>query len=237
MFEDTLVESGGMIKTKSKYYVWVGVFINCAILAAIFLYPLIYPEALPKAMMETLLVAPAPPPPPPPPPPNVQVQPKVQVQVNPMAAPTKIPKVIKMIHTQPPPPSGVMGAGVAGGTGGAMGGLLGGLGSGPAPIVKAAPQRPLRVSAGVVAGNRIGGVDPVYPPIAKAARIQGTVVLSALISKQGTIEDLRVVSGPAMLQNSALEAVRTWRYKPYILNGEPVQVETQINVDFDLGGD
>ena len=127
--------------------------------------------------------------------------------------------------------------GAAGGTGagGVPGGILGGLGSGPAPVVKAAPQKPLRVSAGVVAGNKIGGVNPTYPPIAKAAHIQGTVVLSALISKQGTIEDLRVVSGPAMLRNAALEAVRTWRYKPYILNGQPVQVETQINVVFSLG--
>jgi periplasmic protein TonB len=82
----------------------------------------------------------------------------------------------------------------------------------------------------------LSGSDPVYPPIAKAARISGTVVLSATISKAGTIEGLKVMSGPPMLQNSALEAVRNWRYKPYILNGEPVEVETQINVVFNLGG-
>jgi protein TonB len=77
---------------------------------------------------------------------------------------------------------------------------------------------------------------PVYPPIAKAARVSGTVVIQATISKQGTIENLKVISGPAMLQQSALDAVRTWRYRPYLLNNEPVEVETTINVIFTLGG-
>jgi protein TonB len=77
---------------------------------------------------------------------------------------------------------------------------------------------------------------PIYPPIAKAARVQGTVVLQAQISKQGTIENLHVISGPAMLQQAALDAVKTWRYKPYLLNGEPVEVETTVNVIFTVGG-
>jgi protein TonB len=77
---------------------------------------------------------------------------------------------------------------------------------------------------------------PAYPPIARAARISGTVVLQATISKSGSIENLRVISGPPMLTQSAMEAVRTWRYKPYQLNGEPVEVETTVNVVFNLGG-
>jgi protein TonB len=77
---------------------------------------------------------------------------------------------------------------------------------------------------------------PMYPPIAKAARVSGTVVLQATISKSGTIENLRVISGPAMLQQSALEAVKSWRYRPYLLNNEPVEVETTVNVVFSLGG-
>jgi protein TonB len=77
---------------------------------------------------------------------------------------------------------------------------------------------------------------PIYPPIAKAARVQGTVVLQATISKTGTIENLRVISGNAMLQSSAMDAVRSWRYRPYLLNGEPVEVETTVNVVFTLGG-
>jgi periplasmic protein TonB len=77
---------------------------------------------------------------------------------------------------------------------------------------------------------------PQYPAIAKAARIQGTVVLQATISKAGGIENLRVVSGPPMLQQAAMDAVRSWRYKPYLLNGDPVEVETTVNVVFNLGG-
>jgi protein TonB len=78
--------------------------------------------------------------------------------------------------------------------------------------------------------------SPVYPPIAKAARVSGTVVLQATISKTGTIEGLKVISGPQMLQGAALEAVKTWRYRPYLLNNEPVEVDTTINVIFTLGG-
>jgi protein TonB len=74
----------------------------------------------------------------------------------------------------------------------------------------------------------------VYPPIAKAAQISGTVVLEATISTEGAIENLRVVSGPAMLQQSALNAVKQWRYRPYLLNNTPVEVETTVNVVFSL---
>lgn len=139
---------------------------------------------------------------------------------------------------QPPAMAGVAGMdGMSGGSaGGVMGGILGGIGTGPTPVVKAAPPKRIAVSAGVIAGNKIGGEDIRYPAIAKSARIQGTVVLQAMISKEGTIENLRVLSGPPMLQQAAMEAVRTWRYKPYLLNGDPVEVETQVNVVFTLGG-
>jgi protein TonB len=85
-------------------------------------------------------------------------------------------------------------------------------------------------------GNILVKTQPQYPAIAKAARIQGTVVLQATISKSGTIENLHVLSGPPMLQQAAMDAVRSWRYKPYLLNGDPVEVETQVNVVFTLGG-
>lgn len=76
---------------------------------------------------------------------------------------------------------------------------------------------------------------PAYPAIAKAAGVQGTVVLQATISKSGTIENLRVVSGPLMLQQAAMDAVKTWRYRSYLLNNEPVEVETTVNVVFAMG--
>jgi protein TonB len=158
---------------------------------------------------------------------------------NQLTAPTKIPKDIKIVKDDAPPQpamAGVAGMEGTGGTGSAMAGILGGMGTGPAPVVKAAAPNKIAVSAGVIAGNKLGGMTPQYPAIAKAARIQGTVVLQATISKGGTIENLHVLSGPPMLQQAAMEAVKTWRYRPYLLNGEPVEVETQVNVIFTLGG-
>jgi len=92
----------------------------------------------------------------------------------------------------------------------------------------------VRVSQGVTTGLLIHKVDPIYPPVAKAARIQGTVVLSAMIGKDGTIQSLRAVSGPRELQEAAIGAVQQWRYRPYLLMGEPVQVNTTITVNFVL---
>lgn len=77
---------------------------------------------------------------------------------------------------------------------------------------------------------------PVYPAIAKSARVAGTVELHAIIAKNGTIKNLQVVSGPEMLRQAAVDAVRTWRYRPYKLDNEPAEVETTINVVFTLGG-
>jgi protein TonB len=77
-------------------------------------------------------------------------------------------------------------------------------------------------------------VQPAYPPIAKQARVQGVVEMRALISKTGTIENLNVISGHPMLATAAVEAVRDWRYRPYLLNNEPIEVETEITVNFVL---
>jgi protein TonB len=93
----------------------------------------------------------------------------------------------------------------------------------------------VNISAGVAVGMLLKKVVPVYPPAAKVGRIQGTVVLQASIAKTGEIEDLQVIGGPPLLQGAALDAVRQWQYRPYLFNGEPVEVETTINVIFTLG--
>jgi len=102
------------------------------------------------------------------------------------------------------------------------------------PVVKYVPPKPIAVSSGVATGLLIQRTPPVYPTIAKAARVGGTVELHATISKNGTIKDVHVVSGPAMLQQAAVEAVRNWRYRPYMLNNEPIEVETSVSVVFSL---
>jgi len=111
--------------------------------------------------------------------------------------------------------------------------------TGPETQPKAAPtpDGPVRVSAGVASGMTISRVDPVYPQAAKDAHVQGTVVLKAIIGKTGDVEKLSVVSGPPELAASAIDAVRQWKYKPYLLNGMPVEVLTTINVNYTLGGD
>jgi protein TonB len=156
---------------------------------------------------------------------------------NQLTAPTRIPHDIKMVAEKEAPPSsgfGVAGMeGLAGSSGGVMGSVFG---SGTAPKVKAEAPKKVNISAGVAVGMLLQKTTPIYPPIAKAARVSGTVVLQATISKTGAIENLRVVSGPAMLQQAALDAVKSWRYRPYLLNNEPVEVETTVNVIFTLGG-
>jgi protein TonB len=167
---------------------------------------------------------------------------KVQSEMmnNQLMAPTRIPHVIKIVNEKEAPPSASFGvAGMEGLGGGATGGIPGafqGMTTTAPPKVQMAVPKKVNISAGVMQGMLIQKTQPIYPPIAKAARVSGTVVLQATISKTGSIENLHVVNGPAMLQQAAMDAVRTWRYKPYLLNNEPVEVETTVNVIFTLGG-
>ena len=103
-------------------------------------------------------------------------------------------------------------------------------------LPRLAPQK-VRVSSGVAEGMLIHQVKPPYPVAAKMARVEGSVALQAVIGKDGSIQNLRVISGHPLLTSAALEAVKQWRYKPYYLNGEPVEVETQIVVNFLLTHD
>ena len=133
--------------------------------------------------------------------------------------------------------------GVPGGVpGGAPGGVIGGIiGAVPSRCLRllrseeaqAHPQR-IRVGGNVQAANLIRKVQPVYPPLAKQARIQGTVRFTAIIGKDGTIQNLQLVSGHPLLVEAARQAVSQWHYKPTLLNGEPVEVVTQIDVNFTL---
>jgi protein TonB len=246
MFEDSLIESGGKLRTKRGMTTAVSFVLQVALVGILVLVPLLFTEALPKQQLMTFLVAPPPPPPPPPPPAATPVRTVKVVQSDIMngqlRTPTKIPEKVQMIkEEETPPPMASMGGvvgGVPGGVpGGQMGGVIGGIiSSTPVAVPKvAAPQR-VRVSQGVSQGLLIKKVQPPYPPLARQARIQGQVVLQAEISKDGTIQNLRLISGHPMLAPSAIEAVKQWRYKPYYLNGEPVEVETQITVIFSLSG-
>ena len=242
MFEDSLIESGGRLSTKRGLTTTVSFLLQMLLLGVLVLIPLLFTEALPKTQLMTFLVAPPPPPPPPPAAAPVKVVKQVQTDIinGQLRTPTKIPEKVQMIKEEEAPPP-VMSSGVVGGVpggvpGGQMGGVIGGIINSAAIVPKVATPQRVRVSQGVTQGLLIRKIQPAYPPLARQARIQGTVLLQAEISKEGTIENLRLISGHPMLAPAAIEAVKQWRYKPYILNGEPVEVETQITVNFTLAG-
>jgi protein TonB len=241
MFEDCLIESGGKLKTKRGTTTLISFIFEIIFLGILVLLPLIFTEALPTKQLMTMLTAPPPPPPPPPPAAAPVVVRKMQSELDngQLRTPTAIPKKIEMIKEDEAPPNlGGVAGGVPGGVpGGVTGGVMSSIMNVPTAIPKAATPQRVRVSQGVSQGLLIHKVTPQYPPLARQARIQGVVVLQAEIGKDGSIQNLHVVSGHPMLTNAALEAVKEWRYKPYYLNGEPVEVETTINVNFTLSGE
>ncbi len=247
MFEDSLVDD--RIKTHRGATTIVSFLLQVGLVCVVILIPLIFTQALPLNVTSvTSLVAP--PPPPPPPPPAAARAPAstpkpTPVETKALTVPLKIPQKIAQIHDQPtpdqnagPPPSiaGIPGGvpgGVAGGTmGGVVGGVLSGVGT---AVPKVATPKRVRVSQGVSEGLLVHKVTPQYPPIAKQARVQGSVVLQASIGKDGSIQNLKIVSGHPLLSKAAIDAVKQWKYKPYFLNGQPVDVDTTITVNFTLG--
>jgi len=247
MFADSVLDFGAQSKRKAVATT-TSFIVNVLAVLVMLAVPLMFTEDLPKAQLLTLLVAP--PPPPPPPPPAAEAVQKIVRQIQTdmlnsgqLRTPSRIPQKVQMIREEEAPPpmaatSGVVG-GVPGGIpGGQLSGVIGGIVNATsnlavpkfAPVV---PQR-VRISQGVTKGLLIRRVEPAYPPLARSARVQGEVVLSAIISTNGDIENLQLVSGHPMLVPAALSAVKQWRYKPYLLNGQPTEVETTITVIFTL---
>jgi len=246
MFEDSLIESGGRLKTKRAGTSAIAFALQIMIIIVMILIPLIFTEALPRTQLMTFLVAPPPPPPPPPPaaaPMKIVKVIQTDIVNGELRTPTKIPQKVQMIKEDEAPPPVMATAGVVGGVpggvpGGQMGGVIGGIvnASNNLLVPKIATPQRIRVSSGVSQGLLVRRVQPTYPPLARQARIQGVVILQAQISKEGNIENLQLISGHPMLAPAAIEAVRQWKYRPYLLNGEPVEVETQVQVNFTLSG-
>lgn len=181
----------------------------------------------------------------------VKVIPK-QFDAGRLTAPKQIPKEIAMIKEEELPSAapavGVVGGvpgGVPGGTpGGVIGGIIGAVPSAapppppPPPAEKKVEKPPtpqqIRVGGNVQSAKLVRQPKPNYPPLAKQARIQGAVKFQAVIGKDGTIKNLQLVSGHPLLVQAATDAVKQWVYQPTLLNGEPVEVLTQIDVNFTL---
>lgn len=255
MFEQTFVQTG---KTHTTWTVVISALVQVGLLIVLVILPMIYFDVLPSATLQSFLVAPPPPPPPPPPPAATPVIKQVKIiprmfDAGKLMVPKTIPKEVAIIKEDELPPAA---AGIGGVVGGVPGGVAGGTPGGvlgsiltqtnalappppppPPPKKDAPPPPPRRVTIGgnVQAALLVYGPKPQYPPLARQARISGVVHLHAFISKEGTIQTLTVIP-PAhpLLAPAALEAVRQWRYKPTMLNGEPVEVETTIDVSFML---
>ena len=235
MFEDSTFETMGRIHTRSRGWMMATFAFNSAILLALVIIPIMHPEMRPQITNAIRMVAPAP----------VEEQRPVarteQVQSAPseiragvLQAPSRIPRqpYIPGKPEEPLPGTAIAlgdpGLGAAG-----PDNPFNGRGTHP-DVRPAAPAATQHVSSGVMQGMLIYKAIPTYPAVAQAIHASGTVVLQATISRTGTIENLRVVSGPAPLRQAALDAVKQWRYRPYMLNGQPVEVETAVNVEFTL---
>jgi protein TonB len=237
MFDDLVESTAVKKKTNKGWAVILSGLVQTFILGVLILIPLIYTEALPTAMLSTILIAPPPPPPPPPPPAPVKtiVKPVARlIQSGKLMQPRAIPKEVAVFKEAELPPDVINNSQ----QGGVFGGIPGqGLISAalPPPPKAAAPAR-IKQGGQVTAAAIITQTRPLYPALARQARIQGNVVLHAIIDKEGKVAQLEVISGHPLLVQSALDAVKQWRYKPTQLNGDPVEVDTTITVTFTMGG-
>ena len=238
MFEQSFVEPSADNGARRGWTALLSFTLQAMCLTSLVLMPMLYTQALPRLFHELL-------PPvaysrPPAPEHRARTNPSEHSEIvnGRLQPPRVIPRQIAILNEIDALPAvGSTRFGVPGGTGdpgnpgdlGVPGAPLGPAMPAPPPSI---PRHPVVISQGVAQGYLVRRVQPRYPPLALAARIEGSVVLMAVISREGTIENLRVASGHPMLAGAAIDAVRQWRYRPYLLNGEPVEVETQITVVF-----
>jgi protein TonB len=240
MFDQTFVD--GTQNTKKPLTLLASTLVQIAVLCVLLLIPFIYTATLPSAILKSLLVAPRPP--------VVAITrnaPKTLtghttrlLSYRTLVAPIAIPKQVNPVNDIAAPP-GVAVLGTNGSTDGSAGSPLLDFvpsGSAPPPLIeepkpKTAPG-PVKISTGAAEAKLINKVIPLYPALAKATHVQGTVEFRATISKDGYIENLQVVRGHPMLVKAASEAVLQWKYRPTLLNGQPVEVLTEILVNFTL---
>jgi periplasmic protein TonB len=242
MFADSMLETSWAEHTRRSWTTLTSFALQVLVTGILLLVPLIRPIALPflKPLATAVMLSP-----PPGPPPSVQSHAiehpaESNLSHGVLIMPRTIPTHIRDIQEESGPPQVALSGPYVFGSNGAgdpngMPYSLGNSGAAVVPPPPPAVPHPPRVSH-MMEGNLIRRVQPAYPPLARSARIQGQVVLAAIISREGSIEKLRVLAGHPMLVHAAVEAVSQWRYRPYILNSEPVEVETQITVNFLLSG-
>ncbi|HLA79800.1 MAG TPA: energy transducer TonB [Vicinamibacteria bacterium] len=238
LFEDLIESDVVAHKTKQSLTIPVSIAIHAVLLLAVVIVPLLTSEELPEptGAVRAFFVEPAapPPPPPPPPPPAPKAPTTPPTPVRPV---TEAPKFVAPIEVpeEVRPEAGIdLGVeGVAGGVeggvpGGVVGGVIGGLPDAPPP-----PQA-VRVGGQIKEPKKLKAVNPVYPDIAKQARVQGVVILECTISPQGRVTNVTLLRGIPLLDQAAIDAVKQWVYTPTLLNGVPVPVIMTVTVNFKL---
>jgi protein TonB len=244
-FQSSMLEYNKIRGGSKLAHALISLAVNSAVLIVPIFLGLYFTDSIDlKGFASTFLVAPPPPPPPPPAAaPAVKVAPphKVFEQSGKLVAPTVIPKQIQMLKEEPMSDiTGGVAGGVPGGVaGGSMGGVIGGVIGGVATVAPiapkvAGPKAPVRVGGRVKEPRLIVRVDPRYPPLAIQTHMQGAVIVDAVIDEHGNVVEARVVSGPPLLIQSAMDAVRQWKYEPTYLNDEPVPVQLNVTVQFRL---
>jgi protein TonB len=237
LFEDLIDSGKEKHGTQQSKVMPISLLLHSVIAATIIVVPLLAADQLPdpasavKAFFVEPMAAPAPPPPPPPPAPHQQAPKVIQKPVveQKFTAPVEVPQEIKPEESIDMGVEGGAG-GVEGGVpGGVVGGIVGGLPDAPPPPVQA-----VRVGGQIKEPKKLKNVPPVYPDIAKQARVQGVVILECTISPQGKVTDVKVLRGIPLLDQAATDAVRQWVYTPTLLNGVPVPVIMTVTVNFKL---
>jgi periplasmic protein TonB len=236
---DELLESTLVKKDANKSWtVVLSTLVQTLILGVLILMPLMHTEALPKTMLSIDLVAPLPPPAPPAQPAKAAVRPGVRlIQLGILHEPIAIPKNVVLFKEPEIPPDVTNNPSMNGIFTNIPGqGMVGS--NNPAPPAPPKPIAPTRIKQGgvVTAASILSQTRPLYSTLARMAHIQGNVVLHAIIGKDGRVAQLEVLSGHPLLVQSALDAVKQWVYKPTLLNGDPVEVDTTITVTFTMGG-
>jgi periplasmic protein TonB len=245
MFADSLLETSWAERERRSWMTLTSFGLQAVIVGLLLLIPLLTTVGLPsgRALRPPISLGGSPPPLRHVERPHTTTIVRSNIADNVLMAPHSIPRTVRIMNETEPPPqvSYNTDPGVDGGTGGSKDGVWRALNDSlnravPTPVAPPpTTTREFRTSS-ILQGSLIRRVEPTYPPLARQARIQGTVVLAAVISKAGTIEDLKLLSGHPMLVSAAIDAVKQWRYRPYILNGDVIEVDTQITVNFVLGG-
>ncbi len=244
MFAESMLEISWAQRTQRSWTTFTSFGLQVVVIGGLLTIPLLRTIGLPEGRLLQPPISWGAPPPPIRPIARERITPLVQSNLadNVLIAPPSIPPRVRMIDEVEPPPQGSYNTnvGVDGGTEtGSRDGVWRSINEslarvGPPPPPAVVSTKPTFRTSRMLEGSLIRRVQPAYPPLARTARIQGAVVLSAVISRSGTIEHLQVLSGHPMLVSAAVDAVSHWRYKPYILNGEVIEVETQITVNFKL---